>query len=64
MKPMQPSVLRSDIIDSGKKTIGSNSSKHENSYSELAGPVLTPKFGKLTLKRRISAHDVKGKKIF
>ena len=40
-----------------------NSSKHENSYSELGGPVLTPKFSKLTLERKRLADDVKNKKI-
>ena len=40
-----------------------NSSKHENSYSELGGPVFAPKFGKLTLKKKRSADNVKNKKI-
>ena len=39
-----------------------NSSKHENSYSELGGPVFTPKFGKLSLQRKRSADDVGCKK--
>ena len=34
----------------------------KNSYSKLGGPVLTPKFGKLTLERKRLAH-VKNKKI-
>ena len=46
-----------------KKLLDQNSSKHENSYSELGGPVFTPKFGKLTLERKRSADDVKNKKI-
>ena len=40
-----------------------NSLKQENSYIELGGPVLTPKFGKLTLERKRSANDVKSKKV-
>ena len=39
-----------------------DSSKHENSYSELGGLVFTPKFGKLSLERKRSADDVESKK--
>ena len=39
-----------------------NSLKHENSYSELGGPVLTPKFGKLSLEKKRSPDDVESKK--
>ena len=39
-----------------------NSSKHKNSYSELGGPMFTPKFGKLSLQRRRSADNVECKK--
>jgi len=42
---------------------GQNSSKHENSCSELGGPVLTPKFDKLPLEREESVNGVKVKKI-
>jgi len=40
-----------------------NSSKHENSYSKLEGPMFTPKFGKLILERKRSTDDVKSKKV-
>ena len=39
-----------------------NSSKHENSYSELGGFVFTPKFGTLTLDREESADGVESNK--
>ena len=39
-----------------------NSSKHENSYSKLGGPVFTPKFGTLTLDKEESADGVKSNK--
>jgi hypothetical protein len=40
-------VLKASNIDSGKEDyeLDSNSSKHEDSYSKLGGPVLTPEFG-------------------
>ena len=38
-----------------------NSLKHENSYSELRGSVLTPKFGKFTLERNESTNGVKAR---
>ena len=49
------------LIQEGRPS-DQNSLKHENSYSELGGPVWTPKFGKLTLERKRLAH-VKNKKI-
>ena len=46
-----------------KRPSDQNSSKHENSYFELGGPVFTPKFGKLILERKRSADDVKSMKV-
>ena len=50
------------LIQEGRPS-DQNSSKHENSYSELGGHVLTLKFGKLTLERKRSVDDVKNQKI-
>ena len=41
-----------------------NSSKYENSYSKLEGPMFTLKFGKLSLQKKRSADDVKKQKHF
>ena len=63
MEPMQLSVIAIKCHRLGKRRPSDqNSSKHENSYFELGGPVFTPKFGKLILERKRSADDVKSKK--
>ena len=46
-----------------RRLLDQNNSKHENSYSELGGPVSMPKFGKLTLERKVSTDDIKDMKI-
>ena len=62
MEPTQVSVIAIKCHRLGKRTASDrNSSKHENSYFELGGPVSTPKFCKLTLERKRSANDVKNK---
>ena len=64
MEPMQLSVIEIKCHWLGKRRPSDqNSSKHENSYFELGGPVFTPKFGKLILERKRSADDVKSKKV-
>ena len=65
MEPMQLSLIAIKCHQLGKRRPSDqNSSKHENSYFELGGPVFTPKFGKLILERKRSADDVKSKKVF
>ena len=60
---MQLSVIEIKCHWLGKRRPSDqNSSKHENSYSELGGPVLAPKFGKLSLEKKRSADDVESKK--
>jgi len=62
MEPMQLSVIAIKCHQLGKRRpLDRNSLKHENSYFELGGPLLTLKFGKLTLKRKRSVDDVKNK---
>ena len=64
MELMQLLVIAIKCHQLGKRRpLDQNSSKHENSYFELGGPVFTPKFGKLILERKRSADDVKSKKV-
>ena len=63
MEPMQLSVIAFRCHRLRKRRPSDqNSSKHENSYSKLGGPVFKPKFGKLSLERKRSADDVESKK--
>ena len=63
MEPMQLSVIAIKYHWlSKRRPSDQNSSKHENSYSELEGPVFTPRFGKLSLERKRSADNVESKK--
>ena len=64
MEPMQLSVIAIKCHRLGKRRPSEqNSSKHENSYFELGGPVFTPKFSKLILERKRSADGVKSEKV-
>ena len=64
MEPMQLLVIAIKCHRLGKRRPSDqNSSKHENSYFELGGPMFTPKFGKLILERKRSTDDVKSKKV-
>ena len=63
MEPMQLSVIAISCHRlRERRPSDRNSSKHENSYSELGGPVLAPKFGKLSLEKKRSPDDVESKK--
>ena len=54
MEPMQLLVIAIKCHQLGKRRPSDrNSSKHENSYSELGGPVLTPKFGNIIANERL-----------
>jgi len=64
MEPMQLLVIAIKCHRLGKRRQSDrNSSKHENSYSKLGGPVFTPKFSKFTPERKELADNVKKKKI-